>query len=375
MNSTVFMSHEKLYLLTSLACGIVALVPAVILAGMKIRKSEGLEKYDKARWCLVAAFAVFSVLNLLEVSCSGSTGLQTGSLTGSLVIIIGSLLAMFFTMTVLSFIRPSIVNRRQILAQLAAIIPPGVLLIFLRLYASESVYKVYFFVMLAAYILLMALYTRLFVKSYLSFKEQMLAFYEEEDLVAQLQWINVTFWLALATGMVSLLFIAGDFMLSSIVNMVFSVCFLLVCVFFINFRPYAVMVNRAVTGVTPDSEPEDCDGDMSDTGDLEERINGWIRNKGYLDNTKSVEDVADEIGWLYPVLKQYIKQTTGEDFRTWRIRLRIEEARRIMAARPDLPVSHVAAMAGFNDRSYFYRTFQKITGSSVKAFQESLKKD
>ena len=97
-------------------------------------------------------------------------------------------------------------------------------------------------------------------------------------------------------------------------------------------------------------------------------------NKGYLDNTKSVEDIANDIGWYYSGLKQYIQQTTGEDFRTWRIRLRVEEAMRIMTAEPDLPVSRVATMAGFNDRSYFYRTFQKVTGKSVKAFQDSLKK-
>lgn len=119
------MSHKNLYLLTSFACGIVTLVLSVILCGVRIRKSDGFEKYGKARWCLVAAIAVFSVLNLLEISFSGSSGLQTGSLTGSLVVITGSLLAMFFTMTALSFIRPSIVNRKRILAQLAVIIPPG----------------------------------------------------------------------------------------------------------------------------------------------------------------------------------------------------------------------------------------------------------
>lgn len=367
------MSYENLYLLTSFVCGIVGLVLAAILAGIKVRHGDGLEKYDKARWCLVAALAVFGFLNLLEISFNGSSGMQAGNLTGSMVILIGSLMAMFFTMTVLPFIRPSIVNRKRIIAQLAVIIPLGCLLIILRLYASESAYKVYFVVMLVAYIFLMTLYSRLFVKSYHSFREQMLAFYEEEDLIAQLQWINSTFWLALATGIVSLLFIANNLVLSSIVNIVFSLCFLLIGIFFLNFRPYAVMVNRVATGKIPDSEYGVSDNTLI-TSDLKERVNRWVKNKGYLDNTKSVEDIAAEIGWHYPGLKQYIKQTTGEDFRTWRIRLRVEEARRILAARPDLPVSHVATMAGFNDRSYFYRTFQKVTGSSVKTFQDSLKK-
>ena len=64
----ICMSHKNHYLLTSFVCGIVTLVLAVILTGVKIRESDGLEKYNKARWCPVAALAVFSVLNLLEIA-------------------------------------------------------------------------------------------------------------------------------------------------------------------------------------------------------------------------------------------------------------------------------------------------------------------
>ena len=79
--------------------------------------------------------------------------------------------------------------------------------------------------------------------------------------------------------------------------------------------------------------------------------------------------------WDHALLKKYIQETTGEDFRSWRIRLRIQEAERIMTAQPDLPVSRIATMAGFNDRSYFYRSFQRITGRSVKEYLQSIRKD
>lgn len=46
-----------------------------------------------------------------------------------------------------------------------------------------------------------------------------------------------------------------------------------------------------------------------------------------------------------------------------------------MTAQPDLPVSRIATMAGFNDRSYFYRSFQRITGRSVKEYLQSIRKD
>jgi len=363
------MVHERLYLLTSFACVIVALVLGVILAGVKVRQSEGLQKYDKARWCLVAAFAVFGVLNLLELSFSGSSG----SLTGTLVIVIGSFMAMFFTMTVLSFIRPEAVSRKSILVQLAAIVPPGILLVILDLIAPRPVFRVCFAIMLVAYLALLVIYTRLFLKSYSPFKERMLSFYEEEDLVDQLHWINWTFWMALSVGVLALFLLIGNLVVSSAMNVVFIIYFLILCISFINYRQYAPLVDRAIVQRPAEPESSEVDDSAPAYGDLAEKVEEWVERKGYLDNTKSVEEIAREMGWYHSAFRKYIHQTTGEDFRSWRIRLRIEEARRIMAEQPGLPIAQVATMAGFNDRSYFYRTFQKVTGTSVRAYQESLK--
>ena len=363
----------NLYYYTTLLSGVISLTLAALLSGLRIRMTEGLQKYNRARWCLVGAFTVFGILSLAEITLGGTTGEEAGNLTGCLVIFIGSLMAMFFTMTVLSFIHPQFVHRKQVFLQLAVIVPCGLLLITLRLQAFRALFNICFAVMLVAYLLLMAFYTRLFVKSYREFKTQMLSFYEEEDLVGQLHWINWTFWLALSVGIMALFLLAGNRVVSSALTIVFTFCFLVNAISFVNFKSFAPLVDRAVTGKTGKKTLGRGDNPLIING-LNDRIDAWVDNKGYLDNTKSVEDIAAEIGWHYHGLKQYIKQTTGEDFRTWRIRLRVEEAIHIMTANPDIPVSHVATMAGFNDRSYFYRTFQKVTGKSVKAFQDSLKK-
>lgn len=364
-----------IYFYTTLLAGVIGLTLAVLLAGLQISAKKGLQKYSRARWCLVGAFGVFGMMNLMEASLDGTTGEGTGDFAGVLAIVVGSLLAMLFTMTVLAFIRPEIVNRKQILAQLALIVPPCVLLIILRLYASEPVFKVFFWFMLAAYLLLMALYTRLFVKSYRTFKSRMLAFYEEEDLVGQLQWINWTFWLGLAVGIAALLFLVDSPVTGSFLNVVFSVCFLLMYVFFVNYRPYAVMVDCAVKDKSMETAPPQIAGESSkylSDKQLAKAIDSWIEKKGYLDNTKSVKEIAHEMGFYYPVIKDYIQATTGEDFRSWRIRLRVQEAMRLMAEKPDILISDLVFMTGFNDRAYFYRTFQKITGKTIREYRDSL---
>ena len=196
--------YEGFYFLTSLISAIVALTLALILTGLQVRDLEGFEKYNRARWFLAGAFGVFGILGVAEILLGEPSGLETGGLTSTLVIFIGSLMALFVTMTVLSFIRPQVVTWKNILLQLAVIVPLGVLLLILRLRAPEPVFRICFAVMLAAYLVQIALYTRLFLRSYRQFKEQMQSFYEEDDLVGQLHWINGTFWLALGTGIASL---------------------------------------------------------------------------------------------------------------------------------------------------------------------------
>jgi len=79
------------------------------------------------------------------------------------------------------------------------------------------------------------------------------------------------------------------------------------------------------------------------------------------------------MGFHYPVIKDYIQATTGEDFRSWRIRLRIQEAMRLMAEKPDILISDLVIMTGFNDRAFFYRCFQKVAGMTIREYRESLR--
>ncbi|MBQ6081336.1 MAG: helix-turn-helix domain-containing protein [Bacteroidales bacterium] len=367
------MTHESLYLLTSFTSALVALVLAVILAGLKIRPSGELLRYGKARWCLAGAFAAYAAFSLLEIMLSRSPKVPTGGLAGSLIIVIGSFMAMFVTMTVLSFIRPEMVNRKVIFLQLAVLVPLATALVVLNLAASQRVFRVCFAAGLAAYLLQLFLYTRLFLKSYRLFNERMLAFYQEEDLVDQLHWINWTFWLALIVGILALFMMLDSLVISSVLTMVFAVCFLIIGISFINYRRFAPMVDRAVSAVPgAPPAPEASAGALAIAGEQQDRLGEWIRQKGYLDNTKAVDDISHELGFWDPTLQDYIRQTTGEDFRSWRIRLRIQEAERIISSDPNIPISQVVAMAGFNDRAFFYRSFQKITGRSVKEFRESL---
>ena len=69
-------------------------------------------------------------------------------------------------------------------------------------------------------------------------------------------------------------------------------------------------------------------------------------------------------------LHQHFRDVVGEEFRTWRIRKRIEESIQLMDDHPEYPTSQIVQMAGFKDRSYFYLQFQRFTGMTVQDYRE-----
>ena len=104
--------------LTLFACGVTSIVLSVVLAGVKIRKDESLTKYRTAHWFLCAALLFYGLSNFFQISLEDA---QEETLSGLLMITVGSLQAMMFTMVVLIFIRPAVVTLRNVSVQFTII--------------------------------------------------------------------------------------------------------------------------------------------------------------------------------------------------------------------------------------------------------------
>ena len=91
-------------------------------------------------------------------------------------------------------------------------------------------------------------------------------------------------------------------------------------------------------------------------------VNQWEKNRGYLLPEGNPSQVAKRMGITSDQLFHYCIEEKGEDFRTWRTRLRIEEAKKQLIAEPDTPFSVIARRVGINDRSNFSRLFRDHTG-------------
>lgn len=85
----------------------------------------------------------------------------------------------------------------------------------------------------------------------------------------------------------------------------------------------------------------------------------------------SEQEVAREYGLSPFEFSRAFRAAHGITFRDCLSECRLLQSKRLLGI-PQVSVSDVAAMAGFNDPSYFARLFRKRTGSSPSAYRASL---
>ncbi len=94
----------------------------------------------------------------------------------------------------------------------------------------------------------------------------------------------------------------------------------------------------------------------------------YIRNS--YDQQMTLKDIADSAGISPKYLCTFFKEMTGKSPFEYINAYRIERAARKLIS-TDLPVTQIAYMCGFNDLSYFIKTFKQIKGVTPKNFRKN----
>ena len=95
---------------------------------------------------------------------------------------------------------------------------------------------------------------------------------------------------------------------------------------------------------------------------LEKSLARWVDDKGWRTSVRTVGEAAERLGTNSETLYYYFERRVGMDFRTWRTRLRLEDAMRLLREEPDTPACDIAERVGFSNRSNFSRQFLAYTG-------------
>ena len=107
--------------------------------------------------------------------------------------------------------------------------------------------------------------------------------------------------------------------------------------------------------MTPERALRNMDG-------LEKALEKWVAEKGYRTPHRTVNETAGELGTDGVRLHHYFRDRLHVDFRTWRTRLRLEDACRLLLEEPQTRAAEIGLRVGFSNRSNFARQFREHYG-------------
>jgi two-component system, response regulator YesN len=85
----------------------------------------------------------------------------------------------------------------------------------------------------------------------------------------------------------------------------------------------------------------------------------------------SLDEVADVLGLNPSYFSQLFKNTTGETFIQYRIRRRMERAKKLLE-NPSYRITDISYEVGYADHPHFTKTFKKYTGYSPSEYRDML---
>lgn len=122
------------------------------------------------------------------------------------------------------------------------------------------------------------------------------------------------------------------------------------------------------TAAVPPSGPAVCF--KEGMAALDTSLPRWVERGGWRKPCRTLSEAAADLETDTVTLHHYFRERMGVDFRTWRNRLRLEEAARLLVEEPETKVLDIAERVGFSNRSNFSRQFLAHTGLTPGRWRE-----
>ena len=374
----MIISHE-LYILFVIATAAMLLACGLMLLFIDIPRSHLIDNYRKSRYVLAVTYLFIVVAIMAEyLFAAGSSEIDI-PLLQTIILIIAVLQASLFSLALLTLLEVRYPGWRYIFGKL---VPAQLMMISVAavyIFCPQGYFRVAYYVFFALYAVLLVYYTYLFLTVYRRFRLRMDNYFSG-DQEEKIRWVAVSFFTALAIGLMALLSAVLTSLLTVIIfTLVFNAFYLWFAFRFINYRHRFQVIEHALNEETETPQTEETsDGDHIETDDsdtvifakLEKRINQWVDNKRFTKKSITIALLSKELLTNRNFLSTYINTCKGNTFREWINQLRIAEAKKLMRQDPNITVKEIAQQTGFTNKSHFIRQFTNLTGASPKKWKQ-----
>ena len=228
-------------------------------------------------------------------------------------------------------------------------------------------------------VILIIFFNRVYKKSLKQLED-----YYDEDQVAKVRWVRFIYVITMLTQSFVLvyMFLPKGFM--RIYTAWYSIYLLYFTSNFISFLgSHKLLLDAFAHGTLSgrdlnlpklsSKEPLPAEARLSDKElrKLERNVHKWVEAKKYCESDLNREQIAEQLQTTKEYMNIYFTSVVGQDFRTWRTQLRVEEAKEMLLDKKELSLNLVAELCGFSDRSNFHRQFTRYVGCSPKEWRDS----
>lgn len=187
--------------------------------------------------------------------------------------------------------------------------------------------------------------------------------YYADDVMAFVKWLYKSTFGIIIFGL-SCTFMAFATQMAIAIYMILGIwMFAYIYVSFQNYVIYYGEVSKATENIeeAEDVNSEERTAIMAEIG---MRMCAWKAEKGYLDSGVTIEKLASELRTNRTYISAMINQETKQTFRGWITKMRIEDAKQLLANEPDMTVTEIAGKCGFSSNNYFtkvFNSYEKMT--------------
>lgn len=350
---------------------------AVVLAGLPTPRSRRWLRWSISRWFMVSTFSALAVVSYLMAPCDDAVWQKT------VVIWDTSFQALLLAATATTLVAPLEVTTRRIIWQIIFIMLMAAQLIAVQIYSPEAYYFSYA-LFIVFFLFQVKYYVGRFRRFYKNTESALYVHYDDEESSIHLRPVLRIFYSAVAIGGVMLIIFLlpmSSGLYTSLV-VLYTVYYTWICVTMIGYRikgDYIIKIVGEPATAPAATELHSADSTASDTSTqsiashydkLEEALRHWAEQKGFIESDVTTEQLAERMGVSRNEFITYFQQVHNTTFRSWRMRLRLEEAERLIRSTPGLQVSCLYELVGFNDRSNFHTKFTEFTGMTPRAYQQ-----
>mgnify|MGYP004444095195 CR=1 FL=1 len=348
-------SSYNIYPLTMFGSAIALLTMGVIIAFIKVPGKEQYKKVRRIGTGLVVCFLSLSLFSLLNADTGYTEEMDYMSL------LVGSLQAAALTWVMVALICPDKLRWGFFGVQgiITALLAVAIGLIYIDTPAMDLIVRVASGLLYGWQCFLCM---RLFNASYRTALERLEDAYDDW-MTYRLRWSRWGFYCGLAVGIVAYVVIGMGESASIAFVVAYMAYYVLLTIVFIQYVNRLHFYEPIIMSPAPAQKQKT---EVTDT--LGTALDGWVERKGYCEE-ETTADIAMAMNVSIEQLRKFVKDTYGDDFRTWRTGLRIGEACRMIDENPEMTMTQIGEAVGIPNRGNFHLYFTRFAGKTPMQYR------